>query len=126
MAPRKPTPTHESFPLPTLLVSLHHTFTLSEGKSSSDSAVGIRIKSANFRFSPFLAVFIDEAMYYSALRKSYQPNVPSPPLNPNSNATSPSPPASPASTRGTATVAIKMEPVIVVLEGGDTTEIVCT
>lgn len=118
---RTPLPSHESFPLPNLVISVHHTFTLAEGKGTEDSSVGITIDSAKLRFTPFLAIFIEEMLYCSSL-------FPAPVYVPTRAPPIPTaPPQSPASSgRGSVTVAIKFNPTTLILEGGGVTEIVCT
>lgn len=121
--PKAPSPSQESFPLPPLVVSIHHTFTLAEGKGNEDSSIGITIDSAKLRFTPFLAIFLEEMMYCSSL-------FPAPVYVPSRSAPSPTaatPSQPPASTgRGSVTVAIKFNPTTLILEGGSVTEIVCT
>lgn len=133
--PRTPLPSHESFPLPPLVVSIHHTFTLAEGKGTEDSSVGITIDSAKLKFSPFLAVFVEEAMYYSKQFLSSDeasspdnsdayPSTPTTPMSAHQAAADPKTPNS--SGRGSVTVAVKFNPTTIILMGGEFTEIVCT
>ena len=119
--PRAPLPSHESFPLPPLVLSIHHTFTLAEGKGVEDSSVGITIDSAKLRFTPFLAIFLEEMMYCSSL-------FPAPVYIPTRAPPTPAMPSQPtaSSGRGSVTVAIKLNPTTLILEGGGVTEIVCT